>query len=90
MVEKRNSNTKGVYLYYHQFYRLKLHDRDRSPDGVYKSPRGFCGSIPSEAVDRFRLSAHDLNICFYFPSRSGTGYIKAESRLPGFLPTLLR
>jgi len=55
LVEKRNSNTKGVYMYYHQFYWLKKHDRDLSPEGVYKGPRGFGGRMPTEAVDPVRL-----------------------------------
>jgi hypothetical protein len=55
LVEKRNSNTKGVYLYVYQFYWLKSHDRELSPDGVYKGIRGFGGRMPSEAVDPVRL-----------------------------------
>lgn len=51
MVEKENSNTKGVYLYNHRFYWLKKHDRDLSPEGVYKGPRNFGGHMPSEAVN---------------------------------------
>ena len=55
LVERRNSNTKGVYLYCHRFYWLKKHDRDLSPDGVYKGPREFGGRMPTEAVDPARL-----------------------------------
>lgn len=51
MVERKNSNTEGVYLYHHEFYWLKKHDRDLAPDGVYQGPRGFCGRMPVEAVD---------------------------------------
>ncbi|MCA1915140.1 DUF6009 family protein [Methanospirillum hungatei] len=55
LVERRDSNTKGVYLYHHQFYWLKEYDRDLSPDGVYKGPRGFGGRMPTEAVNPVRL-----------------------------------
>jgi hypothetical protein len=55
LVEKKNSKVKGVYMYHYLFYWLKLHDRDISPDGVYKGPKGFCGRMPSEAVNPVRL-----------------------------------
>ncbi|PWR71851.1 DUF6009 family protein [Methanospirillum stamsii] len=55
LIERKDSNTKGVYLYHHQFYWLKEHDRDLAPDGVYKGPRGFGGRMPVEAVDPVRL-----------------------------------
>ncbi|NLW75715.1 MAG: hypothetical protein GXY18_04720 [Methanomicrobiales archaeon] len=55
LVDRRDSNTKGVYLYHHQFYWLKEHDRDLSPYGVYKGPQGFGGRMPTEAVNPIRL-----------------------------------
>jgi len=44
-----------VYLYHHQFYWLKEHDRDLAPDGVYKGPQGFGGRMPTEAVNPVSL-----------------------------------
>lgn len=55
LVKREDSNTKGVYLYHHEFYWLKKHDRDLLPDGVYKGPQGFGGRMPTEAVNPVRL-----------------------------------
>lgn len=39
------------YTFEFEFYWLKKHDRDLSPDDVYAGPPVFGGAMPSEAVD---------------------------------------
>lgn len=51
LTSKCPGNTKGVYLYHYEYYWLKKHDRDISPDGVYAGKEGFEGFMPNEAVD---------------------------------------
>jgi hypothetical protein len=55
MVEKQDSKIKGVYLYVFEFYWLKDHDRDLSPDNIYRGDPGFGGHMPTEAVNPVEL-----------------------------------
>lgn len=49
-------------IYYYDVYWLKKHDRDLSPDGVYKGKKEFGGFMPSEAVDPKNLvNKMDIN-----------------------------
>jgi hypothetical protein len=44
-----------TYQYTFEFYWLKTHDRDLSPDDVYAGPKRFGGKMPVEAVNPIEL-----------------------------------
>jgi hypothetical protein len=44
-------DSRSKHCYHFTYYWLKRHDRDISPNDVYKGPNTFGGFMPAEAVD---------------------------------------